>query len=378
MRVGIVTGEYPPMQGGVGAYSQIIARHIARAGHQVFVFADARAQEDDTAIHLTAEAHRWHVGTLRRVRAWARENRLDVMNYQFETAAYGMSPWVHFLPDVMTDCPVVTTFHDLLVPYLFPKAGPLRRWIVNRLARASDGVITTNHEDMQALESMRLPCAALIPIGSNITVSPESEPLRANTGDDDYLIAHFGFINHSKGIETLLRAVSLLRADSLPQAKTFPAKLVMIGGRTGSSDPTNAAYADEIDRLIDKLNLRDHIHWTGYVDDSAVSGYLTGADVVVLPFRDGASYRRGSLMAALQHGCPIITTRPNVDIPTFKHGKNMLLFPPGNIEALIALLKQHHAGEWSGIRAGAHQLAPHFDWNHITQELLRVFEQVQS
>jgi glycosyltransferase involved in cell wall biosynthesis len=139
MRIGIVTGEYPPMEGGVGAYTRILARTLAQQGHEVFVFSSSQAREDHPEITLTNSVAHWGPGSLRALHRWSRSVQPDVVSLQFETAAYGMSPWIHFLPDVLRGVPVVTTFHDLLFPYLFPKAGRLRDWIVMRLARASAG-----------------------------------------------------------------------------------------------------------------------------------------------------------------------------------------------------------------------------------------------
>jgi len=362
------------MQGGVGAYSQIVAHGLAARSHEVFVFSDARAQDDQ--VHMTATATHWRLTTLAHIRRWAAENQLEVINLQFETAAYNMSPFIHFLPEFLGKTPLITTFHDLLVPYLFPKAGPLRPWIVSRLAEASDGVIATNHADYAKIEHLRN--SALIPIGSNVQPQLAADydrqawRQRAGASPDDLLLAHFGFINHSKGLETLLRATSRLRADGVP------VKLVMIGGRTGASDPTNAAYADEIDTLIHKLGLAAHICWTGFVDDAEVSGYLTAADAVVLPFRDGASYRRGSLMAAIRHSCAIVTTQPEVDIPTFKHAENMLLFPAGDINALQQHIMELHHGGHRHIKAGAQALAAEFDWSHIVDACIALYEQVRQ
>ena len=60
------------------------------------------------------------------------------MNIQYQTAAYGMSPFIHFLPDALRPIPVVTTFHDLRFPYLFPKAGRAAR-LDRHAARARVG-----------------------------------------------------------------------------------------------------------------------------------------------------------------------------------------------------------------------------------------------
>jgi glycosyltransferase involved in cell wall biosynthesis len=374
MRIGIVTGEYPPMQGGVGAYSRILARTFAEQGHNVFVFSSKSTGSVDAAVELTTNpGARWNVRSLQAIRQWATTRRFDVINLQFQTAAYQMSPWIHFLPQ-WVNVPVVTTFHDLRFPYLFPKAGRLRNWIVTQLARTSTGIIATNHEDWQRVR--HLTNTTLIPIGSNIQTSlasdfdPQVWRKKAGAQDSDFLMAHFGFVNRSKGLETLLAGLTKLRTCGTA------AKLVMIGGRTGSSDPTNTGYVDEIEALIERLHLRSFVQWTGFVDDESVSAYLKASDAVVLPFLDGASYRRGSLMAAIHHGCTIVTTRPDVLIPTFKNGENMVLIPARDSQALahaIAELIQ----SWEHrerLRAGAVALARHFDWTQIAHDCVQFFE----
>ena len=372
MRIGIVTGEYPPMQGGVGAFSQIIAALLAEQGHAVHVLThpDASPTPDVTL----APVSDWGFAALGVVRDWARANRLDVVNLQYQTAAYGMSPWVHFLPDfAKSAAPVVTTFHDLRFPYLFPKAGPLRPAIVRHLASASAGAIVTNAEDAQTLTS--LPHVQLIPIGSNITTSADplrAAELRASLPDDAFVIGFFGFMNASKGLIELLEAAARLPLARVP----VPARLVIIGGRTGSSDPTNRAFADQIDALIGDKELGDAVRFTGYVDDAEVANWLAACDVVALPFLDGASYRRGTLMAAIHHGCAIVTTTPRIAVPAFVDGENMRFVPPGDGNALGAVLANLYddPAQRDRLRAGAAALRPLFDWSRIAHDTVQFFE----
>jgi glycosyltransferase involved in cell wall biosynthesis len=375
MRIGLVTGEYPPMEGGVGAHCRELARELSDQGHAVFVYSDSRAAEPDKRISMRYARHGWGLRTLRDIDRWVRHNRLDIVNLHFQTAAYQMSPFIHWLPEAVK-APVVTTFHDLRFPYLFPKAGPLRDWIVMRLARVSEGVVSTNHEDFERLK--HLPCAALIPIGSSVRgeLPPDFDRMgwraQYGAGETDFVVAHFGFINHTKGVDTLFEAARKLLDGGVP------VKIWLIGGRTGSSDPTNAAYADEIERKAAALKITERVTWTGFLDDADAAAAFAACDVVALLYTDGASYRRSSLMAAIRHGCAIVATLPSVEIPAFQDGANMRLVPPGDAKATAAVLRELNsdAGQLRRLKEGVRELAGEFAWDEIARANAGFFERV--
>jgi glycosyltransferase involved in cell wall biosynthesis len=376
MRIGLVTGEYPPMQGGVGAYSHILGQELVRQGHSVFVFSTNQAADTGAAIILENRIRTWGPVSLRAVVSWAEHRQLDVVVLQYQTAAYQMSPWVHFLPSVMRHRPVVTTFHDLRYPFLFPKAGRLRDWIVMWLARTSDGVIVTNHEDLQRVQP--LGNVRLIPIGSNILTGlpsgfdPQSWRAKASAGNEDFLLAYFGLINRNKGLDVLLESIAKLRSEYIP------ARLLIIGA-VGTSDPTNVIYANEIEAMIQERGLMPYVSRVGYLqDDGAIGSFLAASDAVVLPFVDGASYRRGSLMAAIRYACPIVTTAPRVQIPTFVDGENLRLVEAGNSASLASALRELYRSPAlrQRLRQGAAKLARHFDWPQIVSDYTNFLSRV--
>jgi len=378
MRIGLITGEYHPMIGGVGAFTGRLASAIADLGHTVCILTDRRARPDDHRIPVAAsipEGH-WNGRCYSVIAAWAREQQLEVINLQYQTSAYAMSPWIHFVPDRVSSWPIVTTFHDLRFPYLFPKAGLLRIWIVHHLARASAGVIATNHEDFVTLRAHQH--AALIPIGSNI-VAVRPSPAdrlrwRSKTGaaPDDFLIAFFGFINASKGLDTLITALAQARAAGRSW------RLVIIGDPTGSSDPTNARYAEMIYGQMRDQGLTDRIHITGFVDDDSVAAYLSTADAIALPYRDGVSLRRGTLMAALQSGTPIVTTEPRLPMPELD---NALLTvaagqPDALYQALLTLEQSPEMGQRLATRAS--EVSADFNWAAIAERTVAHFKQITA
>jgi glycosyltransferase involved in cell wall biosynthesis len=376
MRIGMITGEYPPMLGGLGAYTQRLSEQFCADGHEVHILTMQGSQQTPPRATVSANISRWGWHSIKQVQAWQAEQQLDVVSLQFQTAAYQMSAWVHLLPRfTASGTPFVTTFHDLREPYLFPKAGKFRQTIVNYLARQSDGIILTNQED--AITMTWHPNNQLIPIGSNIVPNPTaSQAFHPNHTWDaqDFELVFFGFVNQTKGLDILLESLAELRQQGIP------AKLTIAGDRTGSTDATNIAFSQTIDALIQEHNLTEHVHWTGFADDEVIGHYLEKADAVVLPFRDGASYRRGTLMAAIQHEAVIVTTCPQVQIPNFVHGENMLLVPPNNVTDLTAALHglYNNAPLAAKLRQGIDGLYQHFRWDHIADKHIQFFEHLME
>ncbi len=54
MRIGMITGEYPPMQGGIGAYTRILAGEMAAQGHEVFVLSRTGTTSNNPHVQLSA------------------------------------------------------------------------------------------------------------------------------------------------------------------------------------------------------------------------------------------------------------------------------------------------------------------------------------
>jgi glycosyltransferase involved in cell wall biosynthesis len=248
-------------------------------------------------------------------------------------------------------------------------------------------VIVTNYGDQVRLSTEKSVASLRhIPIGSNITpycppdYNRETWRAHVNLQPSDLVVGYFGFLNSSKGIETLLQGVRIARNSGLP------VKLLMIGGRTGTSDPTNIIYAREIDEMVEDLGLVEHIQWTGFVDGPQVSGYLMASDLIALPYRDGVSFRRGSLMAALAHGCVIITTHPEVDTPDLIGDHHVRLIAPDSPTALAIAIEDlaDNPDLCAKLSRNARDLAEEFTWDSIAartanyyEELLRAPEQVR-
>lgn len=377
MRVGLITGEYPPLPGGVGDFSAQLAAALAAHRAEVHVLTDVRCAAAPPVPGVTVHplVRRWGWGALPLARAWALEQGVQVANVQYQAAAYGLGAPIHFIFDVLT-VPGVVTFHDLRIPYLFPKAGGLRVAAINHLARTAHAVILTDPADLAELRRRGVPRPLHhIPIASNIAPTPppgyDRAAWRAQHGvaEGDWLLGYFGFLNHSKGGDTLIEALA-----RLVQAG-HPAKLALIGGQAGASDPTDAQFGAQLAQRIAGHGLEARLIRTGYLEPAAVSAWLLACDVLTLPYRDGVSLRRGSLMAALAHGCAVVSTHAHPLDAHLRDGDTLCLTPPADPAALADTVAALCADPARRQRLGtaARHTARHFEWPAIAQATLDVY-----
>src|SRR5205814_31009 len=136
----------------------------------------------------------------------------------------------------------------------------VREWANRLLAHTADAVIATNPVDAERLRSWGVRQVELIPIGSNIPCRPPPDYDRItwrtsrSVGEDTTLLAYFGFLSSTKGLDDLLRALAALTEKG---ERTY--RLMMVGGGIGSSDPTNRATAAAVDALATELGVQDKL-----------------------------------------------------------------------------------------------------------------------
>jgi len=393
MKIALVSGEFPPMEGGVGAFTQELARALDAQRQEVHIITSRSAHPDSPKqrfgrlpeprdlgfAQLHAAIGRWRWPSVSTIADLTLRYDFDVVNIQYQAAAYNMnSPAINLLPWRLKHLVrTIVTFHDLRIPYLFPKAGQIRNMAISFMARQSAGIITTNAEDFEQLKNKMDTPLTKIPIGSNIKAYRpnhiEVEEVRDNLGlhGDDILLGYFGFINESKGADLLVETLATLPPNY---------HLVFIGGQTGASDETNREFALQVREMIEKANLSDRIHWTGFMSDNRVSTYLEAVDLIVMPYRDGVSLRRGTLMATLAQGCALVTTIPTIPLSELVHGENVWLVPSKNGKALseaITDLMQDKALRMK-LKNGAKKLAKNFAWDEIAKRTLDFYQSIED
>lgn len=372
MKVVLLSAEYPPVPGGIGDYTRNLGMALRQRGHDVIIVTGTADVLNDqhTLRVVRLPLERWDWRCWRFVRRVLSEIEPDVLHLQYQTGAYGMHPAINFLPWRLhreAHRPqIVVTAHDLLPPYLFPKAGPIRDWVTRRLMLDADAAIATNDADAVQLRQwgagQKSHTLAMIPIGANIAVAPppgwNREEWRARLGvtPEMTLIAYFGLISPSKGADILIRAMV-----HVPEG----CRLLVIGGE--ATAPQDRAYAEYVKRLIATSNLDQRVIITGYCDEATVSAHLLSADLAALPFTDGASFRRGSLLATLAHGVPTITTPGNASLLDRTHALLVPRKDPVALAGAITLLAGDPALQ-ERLSAGGRALAAQFSWEEIARQ----------
>ncbi len=337
MRVAVVTGRYARRLDGVADYVGRLADALPGAGVDPVVVS-ARGADAPCVEACAAWGPR---GVLEAARAVA-DLRPDVVHVQFAPSAYGFSPAVGLLPAALarrTRAPVVTTLHEYGW-WSWPPRVPAAAWCALErggrwdretllLGPRSAALVATNAEHAAAVRARLGREPVVVPIGANVADHGVARTaarahVRAAYGVPDAarLLLFFGFVHPVKGVRQLLDALADLRRDG-------DVRLVVAGGFTSLALPEDEARAfrAELEQRARDRGVAAAVSFTGHVPAAEVSTLLRAADAVVLPMTAGVTTKSGALLAAMEHGAPVVATAAERPDPDLVDGRTVVVVP---------------------------------------------------
>lgn len=374
----VISGTWPPIRCGVGDYTACLCRELARSGVKVKVLTSSQADADAVrldGLEVKPLIRRWSRGMLIQVRAEAAALRPDLILFQWPTALYGRSLAVNLLPQRLRswfpEVPLITTLHELRY------FAPWTRWRVLAALRHSQRIILADPADLDAAVKLHPPCRTRcvhIPIGSNLPAAGpgfdrEAGRRALGLGPSDFAAAFFGFANPPKGLELLVAAMANLRPS-------HPELRLLLLSELSDRDP----YQRRLLRQLAASGLAAVTLRPGYAPAQETAQRLASADCAVLPFRDGVSLKRGSLLACLAQGLPVVATAPGRGAQgPFQNERNMLMVeqnPTALGRALERLMQDQ--GLRARLRQEARQLSAAFGWESIGDRHRELFSSLRK
>jgi len=405
MRVLVICSQFPPRPSPESNHSMLLCEALAGSGTEAHLLTSpllpGAPEPRGYSLHPVMESWGW--GGARHLMRVARRIRPDVILLIYVGWIYDKHPMITFAPSFLRwavpRSAFVTQFENSLGAEVW---GPRNRikWVAaaalakgrnletrfGSLLAESDAVIALSDRHLDGLAGAS-PCAAdkttviaappLLRIRRDGRVA-RSEGRRhlglAPDNDETLVLAYFGYVYPGKGVETLLKAIVLLKQRKA-YSKVPAFKLVIVG------DVTDHNLAEELTAL--KLNLEpsDSPLWLGHKENEEASTFLWATDIAILPFDEGIRLNNSSFAVCAAHGLPVITTQGQQLEPAFKQMENVLLCPPKDAGALASAIERLLTSPALRARlgAGAAMLSKNvFSWETNTNATMKVLKSAQD
>jgi D-inositol-3-phosphate glycosyltransferase len=190
---------------------------------------------------------------------------------------------------------------------------------------------------------------------------------------EDRMILFVGRIEALKGIDTLLRAITILRAGC-PDAPCL--YLVIIGGDPDDPDRENAEL-ERLKQMRTALGIEDVVTFLGAKDQDTLQYYYSAAEVVVMP----SHYESFGMVAleAMACGTPVIASEVGGLAFLVRDGETGYHVESQNAQALAGKLSLLMDDPELRRRLGrqAVDYAQHYAWPRIADRLLDLFSRLE-
>jgi glycosyltransferase involved in cell wall biosynthesis len=354
----ILTGEYPPAEGGVSDYTRGVAEGLVRRGESVTVLApdkQGRATRRETRNGVVIE---WLPGNfglrgqLALLQALREAPAGSCLFVQYGPHAFGwkaMNIPLCFLLSRQHRHRLWIMFHEVAYPLLRgqPWRHKLLAWsnrgMARILANASDRSLISTDSWRALLKSIcgRDMKAEWSPVPSNFEaiqyLSPASGPHPPSRTPGRMNIGHFG--TFGKLIADLLKPIILEIVERVPEAH------VILIGRGGKQ------FAERLES--DGQVPPGRITATGPLNPTEIAPQIQLCDLLIQPYSDGISTRRGSAMAGLALGMPMITQTGHLTENLWSECRAVQFVPDPDPRTWVEMAKALIASPEERIKLGA-------------------------
>ena len=362
LRIALVSPYDYPFPGGVTEHIAFLMEHLERRGHHVRILAPSSASAETLAANhvyrlgsiVRAPYHgSWaritlSVGLGRKVRAILDRERFDVVHLH--------EPLLPVLPLTVlmrSRAANVGTFH---ASWERSRLYAVGRPALELAARRLHERIAVSDAARHYVDRYFPGDYTIVPNGVDTTFfRPDLTPLPAmmGAGDDAPRVLFVGRLEKRKGLDYLLRAFVTVRRE-LPVARLF------VAGAYGEDD--RRRYA----RRAAELGL-EGVVFLGPLSRADLARAYASSDVFCAPSIAGESFGI-VLIEAMAAGRPVVCSDIDGYREVARHGKDAVLVPPKDPDALAAALTRllrDPALRRQLSEAGRHRAAE-FDWASVT------------
>jgi glycosyltransferase involved in cell wall biosynthesis len=404
--------------GGQNVYVRQVGEALAKLGWQVDMFTRKVRAEDPAIVQ-----HSPYCRTIRLVagpqefihrdqvfdympefvEAFQKFQTKEGANYPLVHTNYWMSAWVGLQLKQQSNIQLVHTYHSLgRVKYQAvsqrPAIADTRLAIERQILEEAACIVATSPQEEEALRSLVSPEGRIevIPAGTdveNFHSIPKLEA-RAKLGfkPNEAIVLYVGRFDPRKGIETLARAISLLKAKAEQQREQLvssngnglhapsvisnpPMRLVIVGGsEEGQADGWER---ERIGKLVQELGIAAQTTFAGRVGHDLLPFYYTAADVCAIP----SHYEPFGLVAieAMACGTPVVAADVGGLKFTVVPEETGLLVPPLDVEGFAVAIERVLSDElWARKmrRQAPLRVQQNFSWTSVAARLSDLYRRL--
>jgi glycosyltransferase involved in cell wall biosynthesis len=298
MRIALLSGAFPPQFDGIGDHNWWLSQALAEQGHSVTVFTSFppnRPQPVNVRVLPCFDAA--NSQTVKAILPLLQKgDGFDWLIVQYNPFSFGNRGFAPGLISALraVQIPIACIIHETFAVPLWPwQHMVMRVWQYPQflaLIRIGRCHFVASERWLGQVRQWANGPSILLPVGSNLPLCPlTKQEARKQLGmrQDALILGVFGFGHISKRNNWVGSAARRIHTR-------FPQTEVLCVGQVGGS------VRDRCGNVPVRLD--------GSLPGPEASLRLRAMDIFLAPVNDGISARRGSIVAALQHGLPICST----------------------------------------------------------------------